>query len=378
MKSILTSAAILCAACLICGPATAGEYDKYLWETPRVKDIDARKAAPMVEELDREVQKILATGSLAPLRLTYADLTVEAYWLYYERGRIITTLAYAYPHVDKARQEGIRKYVGELLAKDSDAPWTPGIKKRDEGVSRQLHGMQIAEGPYVDAKNCPTLHVLYGLWLYGDRTGDWDAIKESWPKIAAFYAANAGTNILYGQMSAHIAMARLAKRFDDAKTQTLAEESLAKDFAAGQDPATIEARVKKTRFGKFYDERGAFAFAGQPWMFLDASPEVMRFVKDNIKGEAVKRIDAMEKTYPAWWLAQAPYFTRWTGDEGVGTPSEIFGMIFPVERWVKDTPSDTLAKYMRSIPTGVGDCYWLESLVQAIEANGTLKWERAE
>jgi hypothetical protein len=90
------------------------------------------------------------------------------------------------------------------------------------------------------------------------------------------------------------------------------------------------------------------------------------------------RIDAIKGRYPFWWLHQAPYFTRWTGDEGVGVTPELIGMVFPVERWIAKTEPRELAKFMRSTPVGIGDCYWLESLVQAIEAFGDLEWKNVE
>ncbi len=49
------------------------------------------------------------------------------------------------------------------------------------------------------------------------------------------------------------------------------------------------------------------------------------------------------------------------------------GKNYPLERWVKDTPPDKLASYLRSVPTGIGDAYWIEGLVQTIEAFGTVK-----
>ncbi len=104
----------------------------------------------------------------------------------------------------------------------------------------------------------------------------------------------------------------------------------------------------------------------------------MRFIKDNVKDQAIARVRRIEAVYPLWWFAQAPYFTRWTGDEGVGTPPELFGMCYPLERWVVETPPETLATYMRSIPTGIGDCYWLEGLVQTIESFGVLAWEKVQ
>ena len=44
-------------------------------------------------------------------------------------------------------------------------------------------------------------------------------------------------------------------------------------------------------------------------------------------------------------------------------------MYQPVETWILETPAQELRRFMRSSPTGIGDCYWLEALVQTIEAH---------
>jgi hypothetical protein len=377
MRMLWTCVIVFCLAADPAHPVAAGENGKYLWEMPRVVGIDEARTAAMVVELRREVQRILSAGPLAPLRCSYADIPGEAYWLYYERGRIITTLAYAHPYVSRQQQEAIGKYVRAMLASKSDAPWEPGLKGKREGAPRALSGAAREEGAYVDAKNTPTLHVYYGLWLYGDRTGDWDSLKQHWRQIYQHYGdRTAAETILYGQMGAHIAMARLAKRFDDDKTVATAERALDSDFADGSDTAKIEARQRKTRFGKFADGRNAGAFAGQPFMFLDACPEVLRFINDHVKEQATQRVRRIETVYPLWWLAQSPYFTRWTGDEGIGAPPELFGICWPMERWVLGTSPERLATYMRSVPTGIGDCYWIEGLVQTIESFGTVTWQK--
>jgi hypothetical protein len=373
--------AVMLMACLpLGGVAGAAEsVDRYVWQTPRVSGIDREKVAPLLEELEFLVQQVLDAGPLAPLRTAYADIPFEAYYLYYERGRMITTLAWAYPHVAPTRQEGIRRYVRNLLADEQQAPWTPGILQKNQGAERRLYGRPVAEGRYVtyDKRAVPTLHVLYGLWLYGDRTGDWQIIQQNWDKIRGHYTRSAATEVfLYGQMSAHVAMARMAQRFGDAATLQIATAALAADLEAGRDTGVIEQRQRKTRYAWAYDERNAWAFAGQPWMFLDAAPEVLRFIADNpsTRQQALQRIDAIKGVYPLWWLHQAPYFTRWTGDEGIGTPPDLFGMVYAVERWVRQVPAAELALYMRSAPTGIGDCYWMEGLVQTIEAHGQLRW----
>ncbi len=72
----------------------------------------------------------------------------------------------------------------------------------------------------------------------------------------------------------------------------------------------------------------------------------------------------------------APYLQRdYTGDEGVGlVQPEMMGMLFPIERWVVGADAATLAGYLASAPSCRGDCVWIESLVQAIEAYGELQW----
>jgi len=358
------------------GTAVAADScDKYLWRTVHVTNIDVTKTTPMVQELRREVQRVLDAGPLGPLRLSYADLPYEAYWIYYERGRIITTLAWAYPHLSDPQQDAVLVHVRGLLADPVHAPWTPGIKGKTDGAARALHGQQVTEGRYPNAKDCPTLHVLYGLWLYGHRTNDWETIRSCWPKIKQYYVQSGDAIFLYGQMSAHIAVARLARRFGDTDAQAVAIQRLAKDLEDGKSIDHIENRQKKIRFKAFYDDRNKSRFKGQPWMFLDVSPELCRFIEDNLKDRAIDKIEQIKSVYPLWWLHQAPYFTRWTGDEGIGVSPELFGMVYPIERWVKKTSPDNLALYMRSMPTGIGDCYWLEGLAQTIEAFGTVRWD---
>jgi hypothetical protein len=49
-------------------------------------------------------------------------------------------------------------------------------------------------------------------------------------------------------------------------------------------------------------------------------------------------------------------------------------MLVPVEHYVAAAPPETLARYTRSAPIRVGDCYWIESLILAIESTGKPEW----
>jgi hypothetical protein len=50
-------------------------------------------------------------------------------------------------------------------------------------------------------------------------------------------------------------------------------------------------------------------------------------------------------------------------------------MVVPVQRWVAEVPADQLISYTRSTPICVGDCYWIEMLVNAIESTGKTRWQ---
>ena len=92
----------------------------------------------------------------------------------------------------------------------------------------------------MEGQHRPYMHTFYGLWLYGYRTGDWATIEKYWPDIKAFYTSNANKAELYGELGAHIAMARLARQFNDQPTETAATEWATRYFEAGKDYPAVE------------------------------------------------------------------------------------------------------------------------------------------
>ena len=359
--------------------AYAQPYDNYIWQFPRVTNISST-ADGMKATLQEEAQKILDAGHLAPLRIHYADIVSEGYFLYHERGRIIATLAWAYPYLTSAQQSAVRTYVGTELSTAAYTPWSTSPRNipQDQGARRELYTPQQIWGWSIfwnseSGHTKPVIHNLYGLWLYAYRSGDWAAISNNWNSIKSYYTANSGEGNIYGTIGAHVAMARMAQYMNDTAARDTAITNATTAFNDGKTFSTIETRCQNTYYAYFYESRKAgLIYRGT--MFLNLSPEVGRYLKDYVSSTVLSRTDQGKSMFPKWWLIQAPYFCRWTGDEGIGIPSEMAGMIFPVERWVRQASADTLAGWMASTPDGRGDCYWLENLVQAIEAYGTLTW----
>lgn len=356
-------------------PALAVDITRYAWEFPFVTGVSGAAATEMIAQLQEEVQKILNAGRLSPMRAYYGDIaTAEEYWLYTDPGRIITTLAWAYPYLTATQQASVRSYVAAELGSPTHAPWAPSPVQPTAGTRRELHPLErVTYRAFGFGRTRPTIHTLYGLWLYAYQSGDWATVQAQWPAIKAMYSSRLGEGNIYGTINAHIAVARLADKFGDSATRTTALNNLQTQLDAGVNFSTIENRVQTTYWPEMYDARRSGGVY-QGWMFLNLSPEVGRYLSDNVRAATISRNDSGKAKFPVWWLRQSPYFNRWTGDEAAGLPPEMMGMIVPVERWVAQSSAATLRDYVRSSPVCIGDAYWLESLVQAIEATGSLVW----
>jgi hypothetical protein len=375
---VLRRSIVLCLVLLQVFGSSAFAIDitRYAWEYPRVTGVNG--ADPLIQRLQEEVQKVLDAGRLSPARTYYADIgTVEEYWQYIEPGRIITTLAWAFPYLTVGQQAAVRAYVAAELASATHAPWAPYPMQPTVGTRRELSPPERATyRTYGFGASRPSLHTVYGLWLYAFRSGDWATIQANWTAIKSLYGSRSSQGDIYGTMGAHVAMVRLADKFADAAMRSTALANLQTQLDSGINFATVESRASSKYWPEMYDARRATGVY-QGWMFLNLSPEIGRYLFDQVKAATLARNDAGKANFPLWWLRQAGYFSRWTGDEGVGIPSEMMGMVMPVERWVVQANAATLRDYVRSGPTSLGDCYWLESLVQAIEATGTLVWADA-
>jgi hypothetical protein len=358
--------------------AQVPDAQEYAWRFPVVTGIQG--ASDLVEELREEVQAILEAGHLAPLNCRYGDLLpspVEAHFVYQEPGRIITTLGWAYPHLTAPQQKALRRYVALELADPRFAPWAESTVPRDVGARREWHPMEKTWGAAMKfGVNRPSIHTFYGLWLYAFRSGDWALLEPRWDVIRQTYARRAAQGNLYGTMGSHVAMARLADHFRDATTRTQALAQLQAQLQFGTNFAAVEALCRTNYFREQYTARNAGGFAlYHGAMFLNLTPEIGRYLRAHVRQPVLQRHSEGKQRFPLWWLLQAPYFCRWTGDESVGLSPEAVGMFAPVERWVNDATASILREYCRSVPTGRGDCYWLEMLVQTIEAHGQTQWK---
>jgi phosphodiesterase/alkaline phosphatase D-like protein len=358
----------------------AGTYDQYIWETASVSNISSN-ADILQAELQARVQEILDNGHLAPKRVHYGDVKGEGYFIHHEPGRIILTLAYAYPYLTTAQQQAVVTYVNNEIT-DGFGPWGQWGKEHEDpllGTPRQYNLAPEVKGEGwdrywgLDGQHRPFSYTLYGIWLYAYRTGDWAIVDNYWSKIRDQYNRHGSDGNLYGSMGVHIAMARMAEYREDTTVRDTAISNAEAEFNAGTNFSTIDTR-QETPYQKFFDPR-VYPEVYHGWLFMNTCPEVGRFMYDYVRSDVMARDAQIEDRWPHWFIRQVHYHgSRWTGDESVGLTMEIYAMRFPIARWVSKENPDVMADWLDA-PVGIGDCYYIESLIQTIEAYGSTSWE---
>jgi len=358
--------------------------EKYLWEYPLQQNLVLN--TDVTATLQSEMQRIIDTGNLMfrPLTCRYGDLIYDNYLLYHEPGRIFQTVALAYPYLNEAQKTTLRPMVAQLLNNNAHAPWSASPLNADAGTRREFYKSDIVWGLNSNFGSYrPTIQGVYSLWLYLYRSGDTAAIQPHYSSIRDFYNSKVGNNVdpgnLYGTMCAHIGMARLAKIFNDSAQVNFASSNLSNYLIRGLDMHYVDSMAFYGKNGWNAPYANEYDFNSDNWVyrgyiFLNLSPEIGRYLKDTLFTQVSQRHTQGLQRFPLWWIRQTPYFTRWTGYESIGIPSESFGMFTPVERWVMNGDAETMVSYLLSSPLGVADCYWIEALVYTLESGATDEW----
>ncbi len=383
-RIIILAIAFLTSFQIASGQVSNEHLDAYLWEYPLQQGLVIEPE--MMQELVAEIQRIIDSGDLffRPLPNDFADQIWDHYFLYLEPGRILQTVALAYPYLNSATQETFRTMVSQLLDNTVHRPWAPNLLPLDAGKQRKSFAPSTLWG---EGSNFglyrPSIQNIYNIWLYTYRTQDFETIEPYYDAIRSFYLNKVGGNHdqgrLYGTMNAHIGMARLAHLFGEESHIEQARTNLSNALNFGLDMDLVDTLARRGTQGW----NGAYAFAyedraidwiNRNYIFHNVSPEIGRYLQDYLSLETEARHSFMMNRFPMWWLREAPYFNRWTGDEGIGIPSGSFGTNVPLERWFRNVDAEILASYMVSSPVGVADSYWMEALVMAIEANAADQW----
>ena len=317
----------------------------------------------LVTLLEAEVAKIIGAGHLMPFRVQYGEGRPRHHFA--EPWIMMLTLARGYSYVGTNTQSAIRDYV-EAETK-LHPPWSSEALG-PTGAYRQGDPKGAPEVGLPPKYNL-TGTMFYALWLYGFHTGDWGLIQPQWNNLQAIYAQLKRSPPTYETINGAIAMARMAREFNDGAAETRFAADAADLMQAGKNFESFRRNAHLAYSGKPDWYRGS---DGITFALFHLTPEVAHYIKDQpeLKRATEAYVDQALTIWPLWWMAQAPVGDGGYFDEGCCAGPETRMMLFSYLAWVRQKPAAELSRLVDVPDALVGDCYYLQNLVTAIEAWG--------
>lgn len=353
-------------------------------DVSRVVKIPEQETHELRTELNRGVRELLDGWPWAPFYLQMGIGSRDFYFAH--PSYAVQALSLAIPHLSPELAARARDRARDEL---------PRCLQRDplplaEGRRRELYTVPPHDLSWSYAPRWPVLSHVHAIWLFGERTGDWAAVEQIWPRIQEVWSQYAAAPLAFspeqgGQLYLNrtaagcLAYARLARRFDaaaDADAATRELERLLTEIAAvyrAKGELADKALRQSTSPGDIHGNQGRKLYfhlnnhKSKLAMFMDLTPEIGRAVAAALPQESADLQRFVDLLMPAYYLAFEERSVHY-GENFVDLPDSVHGLFLAhVILW--DTPAPRPAGNT-DLPWVKADLFHLEKLVHAIEAHG--------
>jgi hypothetical protein len=359
----------------------------YVWDIPATK---TTVPDDLRQRLENEVSKVVSVDAhLMPFYLERGfhgkgswppDVTNDSepailgnsntYW--YDQGEMIVSLAKAYPYVNPGLQASLKNYLDaemQRFAPLSRLPW-PVDSWFKQGRARELYSVPIRNGLVVWPPPGVPIQTLYAMWAYSYYTNDWRYVTEHWSEVDSLFDNKKGSIDSYAEISGAIGYARIAKQ-------------LGKNGEAGEGEAVALAAMQRGYdFGswlkianqRFPDDKQsgwspAQAQGRRGAVFFGMTPEVGHYLRDSNSGSVAAVLDDIAG-YPfgayMWYVTRLGLQSEL--QEGSYHTPELAWSVFLAKAYIEGANQSQL-RYWLDRPWGIGDVWYLQKVVAAIEAS---------
>jgi uncharacterized repeat protein (TIGR01451 family) len=350
----------------------------YVWQEP-IRPVPFPDS-DLVELLEEEVQAVIEAGHMAPYFIERGFTTPQGipgdssdsgivrfgpsgnvYW--FDPGELVYTLSIAYPYLSSGLQNQLWAYLQNEINLYSPlerlpwpADWLTGGARREP--------YEVTVGVSVWPPPSPPLSTLYALWAYADATGDWGYMADHWSQIRALFNDKKDEVDSYAAISGAIGYARIADHLGHTAQAQEGEDVAVAAMLAGQDFSTFLGTANH----RYPDPRNSPTGLRSP-VFFGLVPEVGRYLRDTNGSEVAAYLAEMTDYYDGqylWYLTRLG-LQRERGETSFHGP-ELAWSVFLAKAFTEDITSIELQRYLDR-PWGIGDMYYLQKLVAAIEAD---------
>jgi hypothetical protein len=242
----------------------------------------------------------------------------------------------------------------------------------------------------------PALGHVHAVWLYSERTGDWQAVENIWPQIQEVWGRYAAQPLLAdaGQgghlhlnrtAAGCLAYARLAHRFRAEKDAAAATRELDRLLSLmlgncrARAAIAAETLQQTSSRGDTHHNQGRKLYfhlnnhKSKLALFLDLTPELGRALAEAAPAETTILQRWVDRLMPAFYLAFEERSVHY-GENFVELPDSVHGL-FLAKAFLWHAPADQLARFT-DLPWVRADLFHIEKLVHAIEGAGRRNWEK--
>jgi hypothetical protein len=353
-------------------------------DVPQTRTVPEEATRELRAELAREVEELLDGWPWAPL---YVQMGIGSRdFSFAHPSYAVQALALAYSHLPKELAERAKERAKAELAgclqKDALA--------LDKGRRRELFEVPPHDLSWSYHPHWPEVSHLYAVWLYGERTGDWDAVKDLGPaarqlwngyaaKPLAFDAKQGGHLYLNRTAAGCLAYARLAPRFGDADGAAEATRELGRLLAEALRVYRERAQKADDTLHQSAGKGDLAGNAARPLyfhlnnhksklaLFLDLAPELGAALVKAAPGETDVLQRWVDRLMPAFFLAGGERSVHY-GENFVDLPDTVHGL-FLAEAFLWRAPAERLARDA-DLPWSRADLFHIEKLARANEAHG--------
>lgn len=355
-------------------------------ELPMAQTVPTQDEVPnptqdeLAARLTEEVEKIIAAGHLRPGFATTGIFDVRGRAIcgdnlteyYHHPGDTLYTLLRALPHLPSDLQQQTRNYLqSEFNAfpphEVNHIGFQDGASREAFGLPPEIEADMATKGPEGFITNFEgwdfNPHFFYALWKYAQEFGGAQAIfdqaKSDLPAVPSdsilLEFPHAQNAFIAGYLG-YLELEALAGYPETASVRNQLNAMLAlRASAFTPDPPDSYYQV----FQKYYCRT---LNASRNYLYL--VPELANYLRANAYGKVQNAIEEYDRIAPYWFVSRS----ETTFAEGILMPLHDPNAIFHARAWIMQTPQSDLLKYL-DVPTfPVGDLYYIQNLVTALES----------
>jgi len=303
-----------------------------------------------------------------------------------QSGDVLAALARACPHLPESLQERVKAFLDQQwrahppLAAAAQYPLDQGERREWYRVPKELStrlGNSRAGHPFGN---------VYAVWLYAERCGEWERVREAWPQLKAAFEDFSRTRwrldpargdlLANRYLASLLAFARIAQRMGEKEaaqqSERQAEETTQAVIAWWQRSAarmTLPVVPSIKEWDEFIGTGDALFFRVVPHrakvaLMHDLAPEVAARVKAKAPAAVKKVWRTFDRLCPTWHLVGEERQVHY--GENFVDPPDLALDAFSGLAWLTGAPAADLAKRV-DVPFCRADLSYLAKLAIALD-----------